>query len=159
MSQYRASFCLLQWGVNETLLESCQTFEVAAVLTSGLDNLVFSPRTGFSSASNRLLIKPMVTTEPTVGSARLLGLGLIIYPSRVHAESFPGTPKSSKRKKRSVSRGGGSNVVFSKIDITMTKITNNFKISWSRCIELRVLQTSKGFWVFLFRQSFEWGQG
>ena len=73
----------------------------------------------------------MVITEPTVGSARLLGLGLIIYPSRVHAESFPGTPKSSKRKKRSVSRegGGGSNVVFSKIDITMTKITNNFKIS------------------------------
>ena len=70
----------------------------------------------------------MVITEPTVGSARLLGLGLIIYPSRVHAESFPGTPKSSKRKKRSVSRGG-SNVVFSKIDITMTKITNNFKIS------------------------------
>ena len=74
----------------------------------------------------------MVITEPTVGSARLLGLGLIIYPSRVHAESFPGTPKSSKRKKRSVSRGGGgggSNVVFSKIDITMTKITNDFKIS------------------------------
>ena len=70
----------------------------------------------------------MVITEPTVGSARLLGLGLIICPSRVHAESFPFTPKSSKRKKCSVSRGG-SNVVFRKIDITMTKITNNFKIS------------------------------
>ena len=26
-----------------------------------------------------------------------------------------------------------------------------------RCITLRALQTSKGFWVFLFRQSFEWG--
>ena len=28
-----------------------------------------------------------------------------------------------------------------------------------RCIALRVLQTSKGFWVFLFRQLFDWGRG
>ena len=28
-----------------------------------------------------------------------------------------------------------------------------------RCIALRILQTSEGFWVFLFRQSSEWGQG
>ena len=28
-----------------------------------------------------------------------------------------------------------------------------------RCIALRILQTSEGFWGFLFRQSSEWGQG
>ena len=28
-----------------------------------------------------------------------------------------------------------------------------------RCIALRILQTSDGFWVFLFRQSSEWGLG
>ena len=28
-----------------------------------------------------------------------------------------------------------------------------------RCIALRVLRTSEGCWVFLFRQSFEWGRG
>ena len=28
-----------------------------------------------------------------------------------------------------------------------------------RCIALGILQTPEGFWVFLFRQSSEWGQG
>ena len=28
-----------------------------------------------------------------------------------------------------------------------------------RCVALGVMQASKGFWVFLFRQSFEWGRG
>ena len=28
-----------------------------------------------------------------------------------------------------------------------------------RCVALRVMQASKGFGVFLFRQSFEWGRG
>ena len=40
----------------------------------------------------------------------------------------------------------------------MIKVVHQVK-SQIRCIALRVFQTSKGFWVFLFRQSFEGGGG
>ena len=41
-------------------------FEAAAARTSGQVNLVFSHQTGFSSASIRLVIKPMVISELAV---------------------------------------------------------------------------------------------
>ena len=64
----RASSCLfLYWGgEKEALPESRQLFEAAAARTSGLVNLVFSRQTGFSSASIRLVIKPMLIIEPAV---------------------------------------------------------------------------------------------
>ena len=37
------------------------------------------------------------------------------------------------------------------------QIKGNQYLQPIRCIALRTLQTSNGFWVFLFRQSFEWG--
>ena len=43
-----------------------QLFEAAAARTSGLVNLVFSRQTGLSSASIRLVIKPMAIIEPPV---------------------------------------------------------------------------------------------
>ena len=48
------------------LPESRQLFEAAAARASGLVNLVFSRQTGFSSASVRLVTKPMVLIEPVV---------------------------------------------------------------------------------------------
>ena len=66
------------------LLESCQTFEVAAAQTSGPVNLVLSLQTGFFECSIHLfefIEKPMVTTKTSVASARLLGLGSKLYPS------------------------------------------------------------------------------
>ena len=41
----------------------------------------FSRQTGFSSESIRLMLKPLVPTEPAIQSTRLLGLGLKLYPS------------------------------------------------------------------------------
>ena len=41
----------------------------------------------------------------------------------------------------------------------LTAVLYSMLYNQIRCIALRVLQTSKGFWVFLFRQSFEWGRG
>ena len=66
------------------LLESRQTFEVAAAQTSGPVNLVLSLQTGFFECSIHLfefIEKPMVTTKTSVASARLLGLGSKLYPS------------------------------------------------------------------------------
>ena len=59
------SFSLLR-REKEALPESRQLFEAPAARTSGLVNLVFSRQTGFSSASIRLVIKPMVIIEPAV---------------------------------------------------------------------------------------------
>ena len=66
------------------LLESRQTFEVAAAQTSGRVNLVLSLQTGFFECSIHLfefIDKPMVTTKTSVASARLLGLDSKLYPS------------------------------------------------------------------------------
>ena len=66
------------------LLESRQTFEVAAAQTSGPVNLVLSLQTGFFECSIHLfefIDKPMVTTKTSVASAQLLGLGSKLYPS------------------------------------------------------------------------------
>ena len=57
--------------------------EVAATRPSRLVNLVFSRQSGFSTASIRLLIKLMVTTEPAIPNAWLLSLGLKLYPSNM----------------------------------------------------------------------------
>ena len=67
----RASFCLFLYcggekSEKEALPELLQPFEAAAARTSGLVNLVFSRQTDFSSASIRLVIKPMVIIEPAV---------------------------------------------------------------------------------------------
>ena len=68
----RASFCLLEWKGEKTVLrESRQAFEVAAAQTSGLLNLVFSRQTGLFQCEHPLIDKPMVIAEPTVSSARL----------------------------------------------------------------------------------------
>ena len=89
------------------LLESHQTFEVAAAQTSGLVNLLLSRQTGIFECKHPFIDKPMVMTEPTVASAWLLGLGLKL-PSisllnmprmlnkdlnSIHAESFLSTVK------------------------------------------------------------------
>ena len=58
----RSCLCLLDRG--EATPETRQAFEVAR--TSGQFNRVFSVQSAFSSASIRLLIKPMVITEPAV---------------------------------------------------------------------------------------------
>ena len=66
------------------LLESRQTFEVAAAQTSGPVNLVLSLQTGFFECSIHLfkfIDKPMVMTKTSVASAWLLGLGSKLYPS------------------------------------------------------------------------------
>ena len=62
------------------LLESCQTFEVAAAQTSGLVNLLLSRQTGIFEYKHPFIDKLMVITKPTVASAWLLGLGLKLYP-------------------------------------------------------------------------------
>ena len=67
----RASSCLL---------ESRQTFEVAAAQTSGLVNLLLSRQTGIFEYKHPFIDKLMVITKPTVASAWLLGLGLKLYP-------------------------------------------------------------------------------
>ena len=67
-----------------TLLESRQTFEVAAAQTSGPVNLVLSLQTGFFECSIHLfefIEKPMVTTKTAVASTWLLGLSSKLYPS------------------------------------------------------------------------------
>ena len=80
----RAYFCLLDWGgEKEALPESHQTFGVAASRNPGLVNLVFSRQTGFFECKHPFVDKPMVITEPTVASARLLGLGSRLYPSSI----------------------------------------------------------------------------
>ena len=66
------------------LPESCQAFEIASARPSGLVSLVIPRQTGFSGASFRSLIdKPIVITEPVVPRARLLGVGLKLYPSNI----------------------------------------------------------------------------
>ena len=64
----RASLCFfsLLRREKEALIESRQLFEATAARTCGLVNLVFSLQTGFSSASFRLVIKPMVIIEHAV---------------------------------------------------------------------------------------------
>ena len=81
-----SSFCLLEWGEGSSpvLPESRQTFEVAAAQTSRLVNRVFSHQTVFFFVCELLLIdKPMVTSEPAVTSAQLLGLGSKLYHSNM----------------------------------------------------------------------------
>lgn len=55
----RASFCFLI-GKKKALLESCQTFAVAAAETSGLVNLVSSCQTGFFECKHLFFEEPMV---------------------------------------------------------------------------------------------------
>ena len=81
-----SSFCLLEWGEGSSpaLPESRQTFEVAAAQTSRRVNRVFSRQTVFFFVCELLLIdKPMVTSEPAVTSAQLLGLGSKLYHSNM----------------------------------------------------------------------------
>ena len=78
-------FCLLldRGGEKETpRQQSRQTFDVTAARTFGIVNLVFSRQTGFLSASIRLLINRCSYSSPLC-SARLLGLGLKLYPSNI----------------------------------------------------------------------------
>ena len=58
--------CLCRLDRGKARPETRQAFEVAEARTSGQVNRVFSLQSAFSSASIRLLIKPMVTTEPAV---------------------------------------------------------------------------------------------
>ena len=68
----------------ESLPKSLEAFKVFAVRTSGVVNRVFfSRQTGFSGASIRPLIKPLVPTEPAKQRTRLLGLGLKLSPSNM----------------------------------------------------------------------------
>ena len=60
----RSYLCLLDRG--EATPETRQAFEVAEARTSGQFNRVFSVQSAFSRASIRLLIKPMVITDPAV---------------------------------------------------------------------------------------------
>ena len=125
----KVSFCLvLHWGgKKEVLFKSRQAFEFAAARTSGLVDPVLSRQTFFffSNASIRLLTKvasaasagkfqattkPMITSEPCVPSALLLGL----YPSNMprmlnkdltrSRRVFSSVPKPSKRGKGSAGR-------------------------------------------------------
>ena len=124
----KASFChVFHWGrKKETLFKSRQALEFAAARTSGLVDPVLSRQTFFFlNASNRLLTKlasaasagkfqamtkPMVTSEPAVPSALLLGL----YPSNTlrmlnkdltrSRRVFSSVPKPSKRRKCSAGR-------------------------------------------------------
>ena len=59
-------FFLTQEKKKKALFESRQLFEAAAARTSGLVNFVFSCQTVFSSATIRLVIKPIVIIEPAV---------------------------------------------------------------------------------------------
>ena len=77
----------------EALTESHQAFEVAAGQTFGLVNLVFSCQTVFFFKfksiiyySHSVIDKPMVITEPTVATARLLALGSNL---NVHPRNMP----------------------------------------------------------------------
>ena len=81
-----SSFCLLEWGEGSSpaLPESRETFEVAAAQTSRRVNRVSSRQTVFFFVCELLLIdKPMVTSEPAVTSAQLLGLGSKLYHSNM----------------------------------------------------------------------------
>ena len=104
----RTSSCVLEWRVEkEALPESPSSFEVAAERIFGLDNLVSHLILNYSSAKHLFSDKPMVMSEPSVPSARIIGLGSNLSrsnmqsmlnkdPTRSHAESFSLTPKSSK---------------------------------------------------------------
>ena len=80
-----SSFCLLEWGEGNSpaLPESRQTFEVAAAQTSRRVNRVFSRQPVFFVCELLLIDKPMVTSEPAVTSAQLLGLGSKLYHSNM----------------------------------------------------------------------------
>ena len=80
----RASFCLLEGErEKEALPELHQAFEVAAAQNSGLVNLAPSRQTGFFWCEHPFIDKPMIITETTVPSARLLGLSLKLYRSNM----------------------------------------------------------------------------
>ena len=51
-------------------------------LSSGVVNLVFPLQTGFFECEHPFIDKPMAINEPAVASARLLGLGPKLYPTR-----------------------------------------------------------------------------
>ena len=80
----------------ETLPESRKVFEVTAARISGLVNIVLSGQTivklffYFSSASISLLI-----TKSAVPSARLLGLGSKLYPSKIQRMLNKGSSRVS----------------------------------------------------------------
>ena len=77
----RSCLCLLDRG--EATPETRQAFEVAEAGTSRQFNRVFSVQSAFSSAGIRLLIKPMVITEPAVpnsGKRAAISLGLRLHP-------------------------------------------------------------------------------
>ena len=60
-----------------------QTFEVATAQTSGPVNLFFFVKLFFFYCEYPFIHKPMVITKLPVASARLLGLGLKLYPSKM----------------------------------------------------------------------------
>ena len=97
-------FCLLDWGgEKEALPESRQTFEVTAAQTYGLVNLVISRQTVFFffECMHPFIDKPMVITDPTVASTRLLlkpGLESISSQHAAHA------PQNLNRFMQSLSR-------------------------------------------------------
>ena len=78
----KASFCSLEWVEKKAPPESHQAFEFAKAQASGVwtSQSCSLSSNWFSWCEHRLLIKPMVITEPAVPSARLLGLGLKQYP-------------------------------------------------------------------------------
>ena len=62
--------------------DSRQVFEVTEVRSSGLVNIVHFSQT-VSDCEHRFVDKPIVTTEPSLPSVRLLGLGSKLYPSNI----------------------------------------------------------------------------
>ena len=70
--------CSLE-GEKEVLPEWQQAFEVATAPTSGLFSLVFSRQNGFFECKHPFIDKPMVTTEPSVACAWVVGLGSKLY--------------------------------------------------------------------------------
>ena len=74
---------LLGGGGEAALPESRQTFEVAAAQTSALVNHVFLVKLVSFECELLFIDKPMVTSEPAVPSAQLLGLGSKLYHSNM----------------------------------------------------------------------------
>ena len=78
--KHYASIAFFWRGEKKTLPESRQTFEIAAGQTPELVNPVFSCQTGSFEREHPFTDKPMVITEPTVASTRLLRLGSKLFP-------------------------------------------------------------------------------
>ena len=74
-------------GEKEALPESPQVFDVRdSSQTFGLFNLLFFLSSScffFFECEHQFIDKPMVTTEPAVARARLIGLGLELYPANM----------------------------------------------------------------------------